>query len=77
MNEQVIYLDNKSLLVSTGQKGLVRVRCPFKVECINENIMKVDEIKTVELLEESEEFKLLYKIDEVFYPFNWFIIVVL
>lgn len=76
MKEQIIYLDNLSLLISTYKRGLTRLSCPFKVKCIEAvDAFNIDEIKTVYLLSSSADYKLLYQIESKFYPYKYFQII--
>jgi len=76
MNQnKIILIDNRSLLVINDLKGLIRLRTPFKVICI-EPVGKIlkDDVHSVYLLCASAEYRLLYQITGQFYPYKYFMV---
>ena len=69
---EVIYLSDRSVLVSTTDK-LMQVKCPFKAICIVDikHILTGDKI-TVWKVHSSEEHRLLYLIENKLYPYKHF-----
>ena len=66
------YYDNKSILVSTP-KSIIRLYCPFKVECIKSvDAYNIGDKVTVVSVMISEDKKLVYVIREKKYHYYFF-----
>lgn len=73
--DEVFYLSDTNVLICTKDK-LKLVKCPFDVECVVAvNGIYVGEVRTVWRVLNSEDHKLLYKIQGKLYPYKFFHVV--
>lgn len=71
----VVYLDTKSILVSTS-KGLKRLNVPFLViVCKEIDNLKIGDKPTVDLVSFTEKDNLLYYIGKNYYKYSFFVII--
>lgn len=69
----VVYVDTNSILVSTGNKKLARIKCPFDVQCIrNVDDILLGMMKTVWAVHPSAEYRLVYRIEGKLYAYSDF-----
>jgi hypothetical protein len=73
--EPLYVIDIKSCLV-LGAGGLERVKCPFKVKCINAvGVLKIDEVSEVVSVRSSAlKNKIIFEVDNAFYYHSNFVI---
>ncbi len=71
--QKLKYVSEYSLLVHTSKYGLMRIKCPFTVITISTNtILQYRKRYKVDRVIKSEDFKILYQIDNKTYRYNIF-----